>query len=113
MLDAFCSIVIISWALSCGALAVDLHEIAFSTPWLKLLHYKSYPLFGFRSSLSHDKFFISTSGRFDPLAELEESISLLKSNQGKWGRFKQSPRCVWPARFHFLQERGVLSKKLK
>jgi hypothetical protein len=69
--------------------------------WHILLHYKE-GLFGSKSLIDDDHFFLSPEGKSDPKAELEATIDAFFSGVGTGNNH---PRCRFPARFEWLQER--------
>ena len=70
-----------------------------NTAWLNLLHYKS-SLFGARASqVDGVDFFLSEKGAYDAQAELEADLHGFFSYQTS-----AHPRCLFPARFHWLDK---------
>lgn len=86
-----------------------LREIAYSTPWLRLNHYESKFLTGYRSRISASDYFLAPDGGSDPLAELTRSVALFQSDSVL--RDKQTAQCAYPARYSLvkraLAKRGV------
>jgi len=68
--------------------------------WLKLLHYRK-TLFGQRSVIDDQKFFLSANGNVDPKAEL---IATIKGFFSKPNNSQTHPICRFPARFEWLKE---------
>jgi uncharacterized protein DUF4105 len=72
-------------------------RLADQLPWLNLLHYKS-PLLGERASQVDDAdFFLAENGAHNAQAELEADLRGFFSTQAS-----AHPRCIFPARFHWL-----------
>ena len=72
-----------------------------NTAWLNLLHYKS-SFFGARASqVDGVDFFLSEKGAYDAQAELEADLRGFFSYQTS-----AHPRCLFPARFHWLGHGG-------
>jgi len=76
--------------------AKDLH-LAEQPAWLNLLHYK-YTLLGeLQSQVDDAGFFLAAQGAHNAQAELEADIRAFYSYQAS-----AHPRCIFPARFHWL-----------
>ncbi|RDH81282.1 MAG: hypothetical protein DIZ80_14350 [endosymbiont of Galathealinum brachiosum] len=75
-------------------------KLSEKTAWLNLLHYKSTFLGGYESQVDGRDFFLAENGAYDAQAELEADIRGFFS-------YKTSahPRCLFPARFHWLDAR--------
>lgn len=83
----------------------NLDSVATSKEWLRLMHYQTDLWGGFKSEVDGDSFFMSPVGKTDPRAELVASIKAFQENSSKVGKFQQLPRCAFPERFRFLNER--------
>ncbi len=82
----------------------QLHSLARSPTWLRLLHYQD-ALFPWVDSHSHivgKGFFLSPTGRNDPLAELEQTLYALRDPKHRIGADQQAALCLFPARAQFL-----------
>ncbi len=86
-------------------------ELAHSSRWLRLLHYKSHWFTGFHSSVDGPGFFFSPEGQRDPEKELRATVAVFQSGLGAAGqpvklisKLPQPPACAFPARFRFLNE---------
>lgn len=90
----------ISWGLSQDSL----QQVADSTAWHRLMHYKkSLPFGKLTSEIDGDGFFFSKEGKTSPRAELEASLSAFSQNI-RVGKLKLHPQCAFPARFEFLKK---------
>jgi len=70
--------------------------------WHLLLHYRS-SLSGFESEVDEPGFFLASNGKIDPKAELEATLRQFFSAE-LVGRSRQSARCAFIARYHWLRE---------
>ena len=78
------------------------HGLAEKRTWQLLLHYRpGRSGSGVRSEIDGDEFFLATTGKTDPRAELTATLVAFFSNR-KIGEAKLSPRCAFPARYHWL-----------
>jgi len=73
-------------------------ELAHSKKWLRLLHYKK-TLNGYESQADGKEFFLSPSGKIDPVAEIEASIKLFSK---KSNPTNEDAACKFPARLKWL-----------
>lgn len=73
-------------------------EVAFSPAWLKLIHYDSALLGGFKRKIHDPQFYLHPQGKADPHAEL---LAYLEN--------AESSACDFPARHHFLRSRFDLA----
>lgn len=84
----------------------DLKAAAFSSEWLRLLHYRP-KLFGeYQSEITTPEFFISRNGKNDPLQELQATLQLALDPQWKERKHPsggQPTVCAYPARVNYLQ----------
>jgi hypothetical protein len=82
--------------LSLSAYSSEVKDFAYSKQWLKLLHMQK-GWFGYSSRADGPMFFLSKSGKSDPLAELEATIEAFrrpkKKKEQKW-----HDQCSFPAR---------------
>ena len=71
--------------------------------WRLLLHYRdNHITSGSTSEIDGVDFFLdSTTGKYDPEAELEATLVAFFTDK-KLGKEKQSPQCAFPARYHWL-----------
>jgi len=89
----------------------NLRKIAYSKPWLNLLHYQKTLLDSYKSTIDDGNFFLSNDGRVNPLHELKKTIKILENNTIKLGHFKQLPRCVYKQREYFLKNKKIIQSK--
>ncbi|MHC4489352.1 MAG: DUF7843 domain-containing protein [Planctomycetota bacterium] len=68
--------------------------------WHILLHYKE-GLFGAKSLIDDDRFFLSPEGKSDPKAELAATIDAFFSGDGTGN---DHPRCRFPARLEWTRK---------
>ena len=73
-------------------------NFAYHSSWLKLLRYKK-TFSGHESEVTNLRYFISNNGRFNPVAELEETRSSLLKKEFS----KDHTICRFPARAKLLQ----------
>ena len=95
-----------------------LREVAHSTEWVRLLHYDRKSATGDQSAAptsgdflgraDSPTFYLSPTGKSDPIAEVKAAIAAFKSSDSKWGAIAMSPACVFPARWSLLNARGLL-----
>jgi hypothetical protein len=79
--------------------AHDLDQLANSSKWLKLLHYKKTLAGNYESQADGMDFFLHPQGKWKPLAELQKSIELFSSNNFPTD---QDAACKFPARLRWL-----------
>jgi len=76
-----------------------LRKLSEDPQWLHLLHYHQVGMFSsFESQVDDTAFFLSESGKTDPLAELKSTIDAFQENKVS----DDSPICRFPARFDWL-----------
>lgn len=80
----------------------EAHIASFAThpAWLHLGYYQS-GIFGFESRVASDEYFIASSGRHDPRAELEATVAAFQSSATL--RDGQTAQCLFPARYLLLK----------
>lgn len=83
--------------------AIASSELSQDPTWLNLLHYRS-GLFGHKSEVTSNKYFLADHGRSDAKAELEESIKEIFS-EAKLEDPNLHPACRFPARALFLSKK--------
>ena len=90
----FFRLILLFSVITSSAFAANVEEVAFSKPWLKLLHYqKKYN--HYKSKASRSEFFISKEGMNDPLLELKATLV----------SFQETDKaCIFPARFTLLKK---------
>lgn len=79
--------------------AGDLH---LTEEWLSLAHYKK-TLLGYESTIDSENFFLSTTGKINPKAELEATIDLFQNQS-------EEKQCFFPARYRFLKKNKLINK---
>jgi hypothetical protein len=77
--------------------------------WLKLLFYKKTSN-GHEGMADGKRFYLSENGKYDPLAELNETINKLNSNTWNRKKYKIHPQCVFPTRVRYLKKINKLKK---
>lgn len=83
---------------------INLDALAWSKPWLRLLHYKhSFPFGTPRSRANAGAFFLSPTGRHDPKSELLATIEAYR-NRRLVGQTPAPLHCAFPARYRFLKQ---------
>ena len=80
----------------------DFTELAKDPKWLRLLHYKSRYLGGYKSEADGKDFFLSENGKYDPVGELEKSYLLFGTNPKP---ADDHPICRFPLRFKWLNQK--------
>ncbi len=75
----------------------NLSTLAQDPYWHKLLHYRT-SVFGVKSEIDAEKFFLSPKGKSQPEEELRATIDQAKT---------QTTVCQFPARYKWLNEKGV------
>lgn len=73
--------------------------------WLKLLFYQK-DGDGYRSLVENESFFLSDGGQTNPEREYLKSIELFNQKEDK-------TKCVFPARFMFLEKKGLVRGSLR
>jgi hypothetical protein len=89
---------------------VQLQQLAYSKPWLRLLHYIQDGR-AFRSELDGQAFFLHQAGRTDPLAELKAAIESFHSEK-PIGKLAMPAQCAFPERFRFIRENVKINYSL-
>jgi Domain of unknown function (DUF4105) len=84
-------------------------QLAEEREWHLLLHYRENLFGGYTSEADDPQFFLSPSGRSDPQAELESTITSLFSEESV-GSSKQPTQCAFIARYHWLKERLAIDE---
>ena len=80
-------------------------NVAYSQEWLALGHYQSDGFGGYKSSIDGEEFFLSADGRTNPQRELQATIDLFEQ------RTQTDKICLFPARYMFLLEKGLVKKQ--
>ncbi len=78
-------------------------RLAHQREWHLLLHYRANLFGGYTSEQDDSGFFMSSSGKTDPQAELEATLTQFFSD-GMVGRSKQPAQCAFVARYAWLKE---------
>jgi hypothetical protein len=77
--------------------------------WLRLGHWRKYPLTGYRSDAAGPDFFVDPQGRTDPAAELEADLRAFfgatEQPQAEVARGLMPPVCRFPARLAVLRQK--------
>ena len=82
-----------------------IREVAYSAPWLKILHYKKNGPQKYLSQLDGKNFFVSPRGKEEPFEELRSSIRLFQNDTHLVRDGEKKPsQCVYPSRYHFIRE---------
>lgn len=79
----------------------DIDSLAKDPYWLKLGHYLPSPIFGSKSRVDTDHFFLSPNGKTSPKAELTATISALYNQDHE---LAMTTQCQYPARFTWLEQ---------
>lgn len=82
--------------------AEQIQKISQDPQWLALLHFKKDWKPGQKSEIDGGDFFLAPRGAWDPVAELKATLDSLQAPL-RLGPWKQSPRCAFQARYHFLE----------
>ena len=82
----------------------DRSTLASEREWHLLLHYRENLFGGYTSEADDPQFFLSSTGRNDPQAELESTIRALFSTD-LVGSSKQPAQCAFIARYHWLKSK--------
>lgn len=85
--------------------SVRAQDLSQSAGWLNLVHYQK-TLTGFKSEADGKDFFLSPSGRTNPVSELEATIAALGDTQKTYGKLKHPAACVFTSRKIFLEKNG-------
>lgn len=81
------------------------HELAMQPQWLKLGHYQPSGLRrSLRSAIHSDTFFLASSGRTDPVAELQATLAALQAPHPNTMPDDAHAQCRFPARYLWLRE---------
>ena len=81
--------------------AVTVEEAANSPEWLALVHYRPALLWGVKSTIDSDNFFLGKKGKTDPLAEIKATIDLFNGTNNE-------KKCFFPARHMLLSQMGLI-----
>ncbi len=79
-------------------------KLAEQREWHLLLHYRLRLYGGYESEQDDPGFFLAPTGKKDPQAELEATLSQFFSDE-LVGRSKQPAQCAFVARYHWLKEK--------
>ena len=74
--------------------------VAHSPEWLALGHYRP-SLFGVKSTIDSENFFLASDGKTNPDAELNATLQLFQSNDTE-------TQCRFPARYQFLKQKKLI-----
>ena len=78
-------------------------ELANSTEWLKLLHYRK--IFGsYKGLMNSAEFYVSPEGRYNSESEIKAEIQAFNNNE--------KVKCAFPARFMWLKSKGLVKGDL-
>ncbi|MCB5161013.1 DUF4105 domain-containing protein [Marinomonas algarum] len=78
-------------------------ELAQHSSWLDLLHYHQIGIISpYESQVDDDSFFLSATGKTDPLAELQATLTAF-STPFTGEDINTAPQCTYPARFNWLK----------
>lgn len=77
--------------------------------WHILLHYRRNVWGGYTSEADDPDFFLAPTGKFDPRAELEATLTHLFSSD-LVGRSRQPAQCAFPGRYHWLKEKLAIDE---
>jgi hypothetical protein len=92
---------------------LELKNVASSRYWNLLLHTRKGLLTGIKSEADGEGFFLSPTGKTDPLSELKATISAFDPlEKRRVGPIKQHPQCAFPERFRYLNEKLNLVSRL-
>ncbi len=72
--------------------------------WLALGHYRPKIFGGYKSTIDTDNFFLSPKGKISPQDELQATINLFS------GEKNDDKKCLFPARYKYLQQQGYSLK---
>ncbi len=85
----------------------QIDELAKSKEWQSLLRYER-PLLGFwskDSAIRDSDFFLSPTGKFDPVSELKATLVAFKKPFTKFKNPNQHALCRFPARYRWIKQR--------
>lgn len=84
---------------------IQLLKLANEQGWLRLIHYESDSSSpsGWRSAIHSDSFFLDAKGKFNPLLELQSTLSAFAAPQA--GDPDQHAQCRFPARWLWLRSK--------
>ena len=77
-------------------------ELAYSSEWLALGHYRPRFFGGYKSTIDSPDFFAADDGRTNPQAELEATVKLFADNKDK------EKICRLPARYLYLRKHNLI-----
>lgn len=80
------------------------NELAYSSEWLSLVHYRPRWFGGYKSSIDSDNFFLAQDGRTDPRSELDATLKLFQDGTDK------DKICLFPARYIFLLNNKLIEQ---
>ncbi|MBF0316229.1 MAG: DUF4105 domain-containing protein [Oligoflexia bacterium] len=86
------------------------NDLAFSSYWLKLIHYKKSALAGYKGQVDSPQFYLAANGKFDPVAEWNATLTAFQ-NSDSFKDDSTHPQCRFPERYRFLKQQ--LKLKLK
>ncbi len=78
-------------------------KLAEQREWQLLLHYRKGLFGGYESEQDDPRFFMSSTGKTDPTAELSATLAQFFSDE-LVGRSQQPAQCAFVARYHWLKE---------
>ncbi|MBP5398803.1 MAG: DUF4105 domain-containing protein [Alphaproteobacteria bacterium] len=78
-------------------------DVAYSTEWLALGHYRPKMFGGYKSSIDSDNFFVAKDGKTNPKAELRATIELFAKGEDK------DKICLFQARYLFLKNKKLIN----
>lgn len=79
-------------------------QLAETSSWLALGHYRPQIFGGFESTIDSPNFFVSPVGKNSPSAELKATIDLFESG------VETDKICLFPARYKFLKAHGMVKR---
>ncbi|MFK7826549.1 MAG: DUF4105 domain-containing protein [Oligoflexales bacterium] len=104
MLLVFCLLVLSGWQQAAAqGQNQKVTEFSQSKEWLHALHYQSKSS-GFKSSVDNPLFFLAKEGKFNPLAELQASLSFFASSPMQ----TEAGKCNFPFRYRILLNAGLI-----
>ena len=85
--------------------AAQLSKLAFAPGWLKIVHYEpdARSPTGWRSAIHSDDFFLDSSGKVDPLLELQATLAAFVAPPANDPN--KHAQCRFPARWQWLKSR--------
>ena len=81
--------------------SLNIEELAVHPYWLKLGHYSTSLVTGYKTPIQKDGFYLAENGRYSPFDELKVTVSMLY-NQNYNIAVKM--RCLYPARYVWLEK---------